>query len=408
MFRIRRSSSSGASASPCPVPTTRMCRVLSLLWRRIPAVIAVLLLLAAPTQTTEASVATAPALPLGQLLLVGFAGSDLGREHPIFRDIRQRHLGGVILFNYGPDRHHPAGNIVSPQQLRRLTAQLQAASGETPLLIAIDQEGGRISRLKEDSGFPATMSSAALGRKNDLALTHQQADRIAGSLQQAGINLNLGPVVDLNVNPANPVIGRLQRSFSADPDKVTAHAREVIRAHHEHGILCSLKHFPGHGSSTADSHKGFVDITATWTPKELAPFTALIAEDMADTILTAHVFNARLDNQLPATLSRPTINGLLRNRLGFKGVVISDDLTMGAIADQYTLEESVEKALNAGVDMLLVADNRPETTVRMLAIMQTLLDSGRISRARIIQSLKRVEALKKGLRKSNREKTCHP
>lgn len=342
-------------------------------------------------------------LPLGQMLLVGFAGSVIDEGHPILEDIRQRHLGGVILFNYGPDSGAPANNITSPRQLRKLTTRLQqAAPSKTPLLIAVDQEGGRICRLKEKFGFPATVSFASLGQRNDLTFTRQRADEMACTLQKAGINLNLGPVVDVNVNPANPIIGKLQRSFSADPTVVTAHAREFIRAHHERGILCSLKHFPGHGSSTADSHKGFVDVTDTWSKKELRPFRALIQEGLADTVLTAHVYNSRLDPQLPATLSKPTVDGLLRKQLGFRGVVISDDLTMGAIAGQYTLEESVQKALNAGVDMLLLADNRPDTTTRMLAILKKLIDSGRVSRQRILQSLKRIEKLKERLHETNK------
>ncbi len=337
----------------------------------------------------------ASGLPLGQMLLVGFSGSVIDEGHPILADIRKRHLGGVILFNYGPVNGQPAGNITSPRQLRKLTTRLQtAAPSKTPLFIAVDQEGGRICRLKESFGFPATVSFASLGQRNNLALTHRRAEEIACTLQRAGINLNLGPVVDLNVNPANPVIGKLQRSFSADPAVVTAHAREVIRAHREKGVLCSLKHFPGHGSSAADSHKGFVDVTDTWTQKELQPFRTLIKEGLADTVLTAHVFNARLDPEVPATLSNATIEGLLRKQLGFNGVVISDDLTMGAIAGQYSLEESVKKALNAGVDMLLLADNRPDTTTRMLAVLQKLIDSGSVSRQRIVQSLQRIERLK--------------
>lgn len=367
------------------------------------------LLLLAP-QVQGATTAGSPSskqdsdgLPLGQMLLVGFAGSVINEGHPILEDIRQRHLGGVILFNYGSDSAAPANNITSPRQLRKLTTRLQqAAPNRTPLLIAVDQEGGRICRLKESLGFPATVAFATLGQRNNLAFTRQRAGEIASTLQKAGINLNLGPVVDLNVNPANPIIGKLQRSFSADPTVVTAHAREFIRAHHERGILCSLKHFPGHGSSTADSHKGFVDVTDTWSKKELQPFRTLTREGLADTVLTAHVYNAGLDPKLPATLSKPTVEGLLRKQLGFQGVVISDDLTMGAIAGQYTLEESVEKALNAGVDMLLLADNRPDTTTRMLAILQKLIDSGRVSRQRIDQSLKRIEKLKNRLHESNK------
>lgn len=367
-----------------------------------------LLMLAPQAQSAAPSVSPSTGqvsddLPLGQMLLVGFAGSVIEKGHPILEDIRQRHLGGVILFNYGPDSGTPANNITSPSQLRKLTNRLQqAASSHAPLLIAVDQEGGRICRLKESFGFPATVSFASLGQRNDLTLTHRHAKEIARTLQRAGINLNLGPVVDLNVNPANPVIGKLQRSFSADPAAVTAHAREFVRAHREQGILCSLKHFPGHGSSAADSHKGFVDVTDTWSKKELQPFRTLIQEGLVDTVLTAHVFNAKLDPKLPATLSKLTIDGLLRKQLGFNGVVISDDLTMGAIAGQYTLEESVQKALDAGVDMLLLADNRPDTTTRMLTVLQKLVDSGRVSRHRILQSLQRIEKLKARLHGINK------
>ncbi|APG25539.1 MULTISPECIES: glycoside hydrolase family 3 protein [Syntrophotalea] len=352
---------------------------------------------AVPAIKKLAGPAAGAELPLGQLLMVGFAGSVLDENHPILEDIRSRHLGGVILFNYGPSADHPAGNIVSPEQLRSLTAQLQKAAGTVPVLIAIDQEGGRIVRLKEEFGFPATVSAASLGKINDPALTRKRSDAIALSLQQVGINLNLGPVVDLNSNPDNPVIGKLERSFSADPAVVVIHAREYIRAHHRRGILCSLKHFPGHGSSTGDSHQGFVDVTASWSAKELDPFRTLIDENLADTVLTAHVFNATLDAGAPATLSKKTVDGLLRKHLGFSGVVLSDDLTMGAIADHYSLEETVEKALNAGVDMLLLADNHPDTTRRMLSILHKLIDSGRVSRQRIEQSLQRIAALKERL-----------
>lgn len=343
-------------------------------------------------------------LPLGQLLMVGFSGPVVEEGHPILNDIRQNRLGGVILFNYGPDRNHPAGNITSPEQLTTLTDRLQKAAGATPLLIAVDQEGGRIARLKEEFGFPATLPAGELGRQNDLALTRRHADALARTLQKAGINLNLAPVVDLNVNPDNPVIGKLDRSFSAGPSVVAAHAREFILAHRDHGILCCLKHFPGHGSSATDSHKGFVDVTSTWSPAELQPFRTLIAAGLADTVLTAHVFNAKLDPDLPATLSGATVDGLLRRKLGFSGVVISDDLTMGAIADHYSLEEAVEKAINAGVDILLLADNRPDTTARILAILNKLLDSGRISRQRIARSLHRIAILKAGLRNGHKDK----
>src|SRR5690606_10098573 len=164
---------------------------------------------------------------------------------------------------------------------------------------------------------------------------------MAATLAEAGINLNLAPVVDVNVNPDNPVIGQLERSFSGDPDVVTEQAKAFIEAHHEHGVLCTLKHFPGHGSSEADSHLGFVDVTNLWSRQELEPFRNLIDAGLADAIMTAHIFNANWDSEHPATLSRAVITGILREELGYDGVVITDDMQMGAIRDFYGFEAAV-------------------------------------------------------------------
>ncbi len=193
--------------------------------------------------------------------MVGFRGLDVNSNSPIIRDIFDRHIGGVILFDYDVPTSTPIRNIESPAQLKRLTAKLQAAS-LIPLLIAIDQEGGKVCRLKQSSGFPPTLSTQYLGSINDLSLTRRHAARTAKILAHLGINLNLAPVVDLDVNPDNPIIGRLGRSFSADPQVVTAHAAEFIKAHREHSVLCALKHFPGHGSSTGDSHLGLTNVTS--------------------------------------------------------------------------------------------------------------------------------------------------
>ena len=183
------------------------------------------------------------------------------------------------------------------------------------------------------------------------------------------MNLNLAPVVDLDANPANPVIGAFGRSFSADPDAVTRHARAFIQAHHDRGVLCALKHFPGHGSSSTDSHIGFVDIAGTWSEAELEPCAALIAEGLVDVIMTAHVFNANLDQTHPATLSHPVVTGILREQLGYDGVVMSDVIEMAAISANYGFEASVQLAIEAGVDILLYANElRPDGTSRAGAV----------------------------------------
>jgi beta-N-acetylhexosaminidase len=250
-----------------------------------------------------------------------------------------------------------------------------------------------VARLKEKHGFPATVEAQSLGDRDDPQETRRQAAAIAAVLAKAGINLNFSPVVDLNVNPANPIIGRFRRSFSADPETVSRHARAVIEAQHEHGVAGCLKHFPGHGSSSQDSHLGFTDVSSTWDSLELAPYRDLIGLGLADTVMTAHIFNRRLDLEYPATLSQKTITGLLREELGFAGVVISDDMDMKAISAEYSRETALELALNAGIDILLIANNLvfdESVAARTQEIILGLVTSGRVSETRIEESCQRI------------------
>lgn len=332
---------------------------------------------------------------IGQMLMVGFRGLAVDRNHFILRDIAERHLGGVVLFDYDVLTQQPVRNVQSPAQLKALVASLRSAA-PYPLLVAIDQEGGLVSRLKERYGFPPTLSAEHLGRLNDLQATHDHAAQMARTLAGLGINLNLAPVVDLRINPDNPIIARYERAFSADPEVVTAHALEFIRAHHEQGVLTTLKHFPGHGSSKGDTHLGLVDVTDTWSRVELEPYRRLIQAGEADAIMTAHVFNATLDPQYPATLSPATITGILRKQLGYDGVVISDDLQMGAIARQYGFEAALRQAIEAGVDILAFANNLSydeQVASRAVATIRGLVEAGAISEARIDESYRRIRRL---------------
>jgi len=304
-------------------------------------------------------------------------------------------LGNVVLFDW-----HQAGqasaNIHSPRQLAELTGQIKTLAPKLPL-IAVDQEGGQVARLNPARGFPATVSAREMGEVNSVSFTHRNASAMAGVLRTAGINLNLAPVVDLNINRRNPVIGALGRSFSHDPAVVTAHALDFIRAHREHGVLCCLKHFPGHGSSSQDSHLGFVDVSDTWSEAELAPYRAIIASGQADAIMTAHVFNRHLDAELPATLSRRTVDGLLRKELGYDGVVISDDMQMGAISQRYGFEAAIELALNAGVDVIAVANNTvhvPGIEARAFQAIKRAVVAGRIPEQVIDTAYRRITRLK--------------
>ncbi len=337
---------------------------------------------------------------IGQMVLVGFRGMSVDDAGPVVEQIRAGQVGGVVLFDVDALNGEPVRNIRSPDQVRALVNGLQQTAGGA-LLVAVDQEGGRVTRLKEQHGFPPTVSQHELAQRGAKA-TREQAAETARTLSQLGINVNLAPVVDLDVNPASPAIGALGRSFSADAQVVSEHARAVIEGHHERGVLTAVKHFPGHGSAAADSHRGFVDVSATWSEAELDPYRALIRDGMVDMVMTAHVFNRNLDPEWPATLSPSTITGLLRQRLGFGGVVVADDMQMGAIAEHYGLETALRQAIVAGVDVITFANNNPrayepDIAPRAINIIAALVEDGTISEARIDESVGRIRALRQRL-----------
>ncbi len=328
------------------------------------------------------------------MFVVGFNGCTVEESHWIFGAIERYSLGGIILFDRNVNG--TTQNIRTPLELQQLTASLQAHA-RIPLFIAVDQEGGRIQRLKEDTGFSSYHSAAWLGQK-DIKTTSDQAMALAEELRQNGINLNFAPVVDLNLNPANPIIGRYERSFGADPAEVVRYAQAFITAHHFKGIGCCLKHFPGHGSATEDSHLGFVDITACWEKIELQPFNRLISSGYCDGVMTAHVVNRHLDESgRPATLSRPIINDLLKGQLQFSGVTFSDDLQMRAIADRWQLKRAVQLAVLAGVDCLIIGNNleqRQDAVQIGIDAIAELLDKGEVDESHILGSLNRIARFK--------------
>ncbi|MEX0275239.1 MAG: glycoside hydrolase family 3 protein [Flavobacteriaceae bacterium] len=346
---------------------------------------------------------------IGQMLLVGFRGTSVEEGDPIHQMVKEYNLGGVALFN----RDLPSGesiprNIISKQQLKKLTAQLQAIDS-IPLWIAIDEEGGFVTRLNPDNGFQAHKSHQHIGQINHADSTRAWAKNMASELSGLGINMNFAPVMDLNINKENPIIGGRERSFSDSVHQVIAHSRIFIQEHKKKGILCVPKHFPGHGSSKDDSHKGLADVTHTWSQEELIPYKTLLAEGLIKGIMTSHVYNERLDT-LPATLSPKTIRNLVRKDFGFDGVILSDDMHMRAISNFYNMEESIEKAILAGVDVLVFANNvypcpKDDTDCEDIPFdahiakkavehIVQLVEDGIISEERIQESYDRIMALK--------------
>ena len=337
---------------------------------------------------------------IGQMLMLGFRGMEIGPDDQIYDDITSGRIGGVVLF----DRDVALGvndrNIESPQQVINLNNQLTSAAPVYPLLISVDQEGGLVARLKERHGFPATVRAEYLGTLNNIDSTRFYGHSIASTLSSHGFNVNLAPVVDVNIDPQSPAIGAIGRSFSEDPDLVTKHAGIMVEEHREEHVLTSLKHFPGHGSALADSHLGFTDVTSTWQESELLPYDSLIAQGKADMIMTAHIYNSNWDTEYPATMSRNVITGMLRQQLGFEGVVISDDMNMGSITDHYGLEEAIYRSIDAGVDILMFANNLVYDELIALKATEIILDlirEGHISESRIEESYQRIKTLKETL-----------
>ena len=338
-------------------------------------------------------------LKIGHMLLVGFRGLELTTASPLFDDLQQRNLGGVILFDYDSALKTTRRNIQSREQVQVLTQALQEASSQ-PLLVSIDQEGGKVNRLKECFGFPPSVSAQFLGEQDSLDLSRRYAKQTANLLKELGINLNFAPVVDLNVNPASPAIGAIERSFSRDSNTVISHAEAWIQEHRRQGVLCALKHFPGHGSAEKDTHQGFVDVSNSWSSEELLPYRELIEREQVDTIMTAHIFQAGLDPDWPATLSTKIIQRILRQELAYDGVVISDDLQMKAIASHYSLETAIYRAIVAGVDILTFGNNLSydeQIVPKSIAIIKRLVAQGAISEQRINESFRRICRLKERL-----------
>jgi beta-N-acetylhexosaminidase len=345
-------------------------------------------------------------LRIADLILIGFNGTQVAGNEEIRRLVCDVKVGGVLLFERFAASGQPR-NMVSPAQVAELTRDLQALAARCagrPLFIAADAEGGRVMRLSPRLGYAPTLPARELGGRDDPAFTQAEARRMGEMLREAGINWNLAPVVDVAVNPTNPAVVALGRTYSDDPKRVAAHAEAFVRGMHEAGVLTSLKHFPGHGSSRSDSHLGFTDVSDTARLRvELAPFRRLIAAGLADSVMTAHVFNRGLDPWDPATLSRFTVQRVLRGWLHYDGVAVSDDLLMGAIAQHYGLEDAAVLALGAGVDVLLIAQNTgarqdDRAAERVIAAVTRALAAGTLRESRIREAVARVDTLRAKLR----------
>jgi beta-N-acetylhexosaminidase len=335
------------------------------------------------------------------MILVGVRSSQI--DSAVLDEIRAGKIGSIIYFENNIPKSSSAFTA-----MKKMSWTYQKAA-PIPLFISIDEEGGRVNRLKEKYGFTRTISAANAGKSKTLDSIRFYSEATATTLAGLGINVNFAPTVDLASNPTNPVIAKLGRSFSAKEDSVTLLAKEVVKQHRRFGIVTSLKHFPGHGSSQADTHLGLTDVTNTWEPRELKPYQSLIDSGYVDAIMSAHIVNKKIDRRgLPGTLSKPILDSLLRKKMHFQGVVFSDAMEMKAIAANYGMEESIKLAINAGIDILCFAHNtssmEEHTGDGVHALIKKFVASGEIPKARIDESFRRIMKLKKNLGKTQAEK----
>ena len=336
-------------------------------------------------------------IKIGQMILIGFPGTQV--DTAVLREVRQGKVGSLIIF----EKNIPPQN--SFIALKKITWTYQQAA-PIPIFIGIDQEGGKVNRLKSKYGFPSSITAAAMGKANTLDSVRFYAEATACTLAGLGININFGPVVDLLSNPNNPIIAKHGRAFSNNEDSVALLAKEFIKEHHKMGVLTSIKHFPGHGSSKDDTHLGIADVTNTWEERELKPYQTLIDSGYADAVMTSHIVNKKLDpTGNPGTLSSDILTGILRNRLRFNGVIFTDDMQMHAITENYGLEQSIKMAILGGVDIMTFSNNisgsEQRTVDKVHFIIRGMVDRGEISQKRIDESFRRIMKLKARLNRAD-------
>jgi beta-N-acetylhexosaminidase len=321
--------------------------------------------------------------------MVHFHGEVANEEAQIL--LNELHVGGIIYYEW-------ANGLHSPEQVRALSTSLQEMT-DHPLLLAVDQEGGRVTRLKK--GFTNPGDNYTIGQSNDPCLAEKAAYTIGQELRDVGINLNLAPVVDIACDPAHSSIGN--RSFGSTATQVVRYAKSALDGFHRAGVATTLKHFPGHGDVEIDSHERLPILSkslAQLEAVELVPFAEL--HKQTECIMTAHILVPALDPNACATLS-PSILSYLRKTLGFQGVIISDSLIMDGVLRQCgTVEEAAIQALNAGCDILLLGGKllqgegfelTVEDARRIHHALVQAVHEGRISQARLNEALERVDRL---------------
>lgn len=318
---------------------------------------------------------------IGQMMFAGMEGTTLDAKTKHFIDNGE--LGGLILY---------ANNLTDVEQsVRLLNAIKQENAGRLPLLLGVDQEGGRVERLPGMVHMPANQD---IGEKNDPDFSYRIGQLLGEELRAFGFNLDFAPVLDINSNPDNPIIG--DRSFGNRPDLVSGLGIQTMKGIQSQNVISVVKHFPGHGDTSVDSHLELPVVDKSYAELrqlEFIPFQAAI-EDGADVVMIAHILLPQLDAKFPSSMSKTMITDMLRGELGYNGVVITDDMTMDAIADNFTLSDAVVQAIKAGGDLVLIGHGE-NNVGSAIAAVKTAVEQGDISEPRINESVRRIIALKR-------------
>lgn len=319
---------------------------------------------------------------IGQLVIVGMDGQQTNDE--VSQLIQEHKVGGVILFK---------NNIKDANQTLTLLNDLKVANqnNPVPLWLSVDQEGGRVSRLSSE--FKSIPAAGDIGAENNLTYTRDIGQAIGKELHALGFNMDFAPVLDINSNPKNPVIG--DRSFGSTPEAVIKHGIETMHGITSQGVAAVVKHFPGHGDTSVDSHYDLPLVNKSLEELqqfELLPFIEAINQDV-DAIMVAHLLMQQIDDQQPASISEPVISGLLRDQLGFDGVVITDDMTMGGLLNGNNIGDAAVRSLLAGSDIVLVS-HQTELRLEVIQSIKAAAQHHTITEQRINESLYRILRLK--------------
>ena len=324
---------------------------------------------------------------IGQMIVAGFNGTDVNEE--LINLVNTNKVGGVILFKR---------NIETSEQLKKLNNNIDGLNKEIPLSISVDEEGGRVNRLPSD--MEKFSSAREVGLKNDKDYAYNNGKSIGESLKVTGFNMNYAPVLDIFSNPKNTVIG--DRAFGSDVETVSTMGIATMKGIEEEGIISVIKHFPGHGDTSVDSHYGLPIVYKTLEELEnfeLIPFKKAIKEG-CKAIMVSHILLDKIDKQNPSSMSETVVTDILREQLGFDGVVITDDMEMGAITENFTIEDACVQSIIAGCDIVLIGSGN-ESIYNTIKAIKDSISNGKITEERINESVVRIIKLKNEYLKMN-------